>query len=295
MALMVHLAGGLGNQMFQYATGRAIAACSGVELALDHITGFARDRRYRRRFELGEFPIAARTATRLERGLAGFDGLLRPFMGPHRAIRRLPWGDAVRETAQRFLPEIEAFRVTRRAWMRGYWQSPRYFESVAATIRAELEPPLPHDPRFRDLGRAMERCDGLAIGVRLYEENPRPFANARDGRVKSISLQAEAAHAVLRAHPGTRAFVFCTHRAEVLEQLRMPSGTTFVTETDGFRGAVPNLWLLSRCRHHVFNNSTFYWWGAWLSEGRHPASSGTIVASDNFINVDGLPAHWATF
>lgn len=295
MALTVHLAGGLGNQMFQYATGRAIAARGGVELALDQVTGFARDRRFRRRFELGDFPIAGRPATRLERGLAAFDGFLRPFMGPRQAIRRLPWGDAVRETAARFLPEVGSFRVTRRTWMKGYWQSPRYFESIAAAIRTELEPPVPRDPRFRDLGRTMERCDSLAIGVRLYEEDRNASANARDGRLKSISLQAEAAHAVLRAHPDARAFVFCTHRSEVLDELRMPPGTTFVTETDGFRGAVPNLWLLSRCRHHVFNNSSFYWWGAWLSEGRHPTSSGTIVASDNFINVDGLPTNWSTF
>jgi hypothetical protein len=295
MRLVVRLAGGLGNQLFQYATGRAIATRSGAELALDPVSGFARDRRFRREFELGGFPIAAGTATRLERFLAGLDGLARPLLGRRRPIRRMPWGHVLRENSARFIPEVGSFRMACDAWLRGYWQSPRYFDEFASSIRAELEPPAPRDPRMLGLGRELEGRDAVAVGVRLYEESPDPGANARSGRVKSVAEQAEAVHELLRKHRGAVPYVFCTHRSPALEALRMPAGTTFVTESDGFRGAVPNLWLLVRCRHHVFNNSSFYWWGAWLSEGRRSGPPGAIVAADNFINADCLPPRWGTF
>ena len=296
VSLVVQLAGGLGNQLFQYAAGRAVAARSDVELALDDVGGFARDRRFRRRFELGVFGVRARIATRLERWVSSFDLLGRPLHGRRRLVRRTPWGDFVRETGQRHLPELAAFRASRPTWMKGYWQSPEYFEFLADELRAELDPPTPDDARIVGLGREVERRGAVAVGVRLYEETRDPASNARDGRAWSIESQAEAVHALLRAEPGILPLVFCTHRAQALERLRMPPETVFVTETEGYRGAVPNLWLLSRCRHHVFNNSTFYWWGAWLSEGRGPADARRrIVASDSFINVDGLPARWERF
>ena len=57
VSLCVQLSGGLGNQMFQYAAARSLALNSGAECLLDPISGFIRDKQYRRRFELARLPI----------------------------------------------------------------------------------------------------------------------------------------------------------------------------------------------------------------------------------------------
>ncbi|MGA0370143.1 MAG: hypothetical protein ACO3N7_11930, partial [Kiritimatiellia bacterium] len=55
-SIRVILSGGLGNQLFQYATGRALAERTGAELVLDTVTGFKDDKVYNRSYELDVFP-----------------------------------------------------------------------------------------------------------------------------------------------------------------------------------------------------------------------------------------------
>ena len=55
------------------------------------------------------------------------------------------------------------------------------------------------------------------------------------------------------------------------------------------------IWLLSQCKHHIFNNSTFYWWGAWLSSINHKHSDQDIFASDNFLNDNIVLNKWKKF
>jgi hypothetical protein len=57
--VFVYLKGGMGNQMFQHAAGRALAARNQMEFAFDVHSGFACDRVYRRTFSLGGFPLHA--------------------------------------------------------------------------------------------------------------------------------------------------------------------------------------------------------------------------------------------
>src|SRR5260370_39414087 len=70
------LIGGLGNQMFQYATGRALALRRGAALKLD-VTGFAAVGAHtKRRYELDSFSIHGRAAS--DADLARFDSAGKP-------------------------------------------------------------------------------------------------------------------------------------------------------------------------------------------------------------------------
>src|SRR6267154_4898422 len=65
--VIARMRGGLGNQLFCYAAARRLALVNDAELVIDDVTGFARDRQYRRRYALDRFRIAARKATPAER------------------------------------------------------------------------------------------------------------------------------------------------------------------------------------------------------------------------------------
>jgi len=65
--IITRIKGGIGNQLFCYAAARRLALVNNAELIIDDVTGFARDRQYRRQYMLNRFQIPVRKATPAER------------------------------------------------------------------------------------------------------------------------------------------------------------------------------------------------------------------------------------
>jgi hypothetical protein len=294
--LTVYLNGGLGNQMFQYAAGRAIALQSGADLVLDAWSGFVRDYQYRRHYELDTLPVQGRQATMVEKlpiWLYRLENKL--HISPFDTNQKRMYGHFLIENSLRFLPEISATYIDKNAWLVGYWQSPLYFERYAAALQMELMPPAPTSSKFQELGAAILASDSVALGLRIYEESTDPAVHAREGRLKSIADINQAIERLRAQRPSAKFFVFCTHRSSALLELKLPKNTVFATRDDGYDGSIDCMWLLSQCRHHIITNSSYYWWGAWLSQSLYKNKKQLIFAADNFINEDGLCANWERF
>lgn len=294
----VELNGGLGNQMFQYAAGRAFAIRTNSELILDSWTGFFLDRQYQREYELDSLPIIAREANFFER----IPNLLNRahskfFKSTAQLLKSFIYGTFITETRLKYIPDITQTLANKSAWLIGYWQSPKYFDEYADLICAELMPLPPSDKKFLALGSILRKTESVALGIRLYEESSDPSAHSLNGQMKTVEDINNVISKLLSSQPNATFFVFCTHRFPILEQLNLPDSTVFVTHDDGYEGSISRLWLLTQCKHHIFTNSSYYWWGAWLSKAVNKAASTPqlIFAADNFINTDGLDASWNKF
>lgn len=282
--------------MFQYATARTLALRSDAELVIDTWSGFVRDYQYKRFYELAPFPIVARAATPLERYPFWLDRLACKFFTPNGDVVKHYWfGDLVKETKREYLSEVSNYTVTRPTWMSGYWQAAAYFKEYQSRIEQELQPSRPAEVEFVRLGREMRSRSSVAVGVRLYEESRNPNAHSADGKLKSIADVNEAARKLSETDTKLHFYVFCTHRSPLLEELCLPGEITYVTHEGGFEGTFGRLWLLTQCRHHILTNSSFYWWGAWLSAANYPNGDSEIYAADNFINKDSILPSWHQF
>lgn len=293
-----YLNGGLGNQMFQYATARALALRTGANLVLDSWSGFVRDFEYHRSYELHFLPIQARAATTLERAPIWLFRMDNKLRGKKKNVfQHRFYGNFLVETEMRYLPKIGIFDAVNTTWMVGYWQSPLYFQEYAKILRTELMPPQPIQAKFLDLGKILREKESVALGIRLYEESSNPAFDADDLKVKVAAVNS----AILRLQklqPKAQFFVFCTHRSSILTELKLPKSTVFVTHDDGYEGTIERLWLLAQCKHHIFTNSSYYWWGAWLSASLHSDAHGGcryIFAEEKFNNRDGLCPEWQKF
>ena len=294
--VVVRLGGGLGNQMFQYAAARAAALRVRSELVLDTHSGFSRDRVYERSFELEEFPIVGRSASRVERLpflLSDASRKVRVASDP--GLRRRPWGTMVLDENKSFEEDIQVAASKGSIWMQGYWQAPAYFVDQQEIIRFELMPPKPILPFFERLGEAMGSRPSLAVGIRLYEESAAPTTHMSDGQFKSASDIERAVTRMAKTLDDPTIFVFCTHKASLLSAIKWPSEPVFVIADQGYAGSVNSLWLLTQAQHHLFTNSSYYWWGAWLSGANYASGSQHIVASNNFYNRDTIINSWGKF
>jgi len=163
--IRVQLAGGLGNQLFQYAFGRAVSLRSGCSLELDAYSGFVIDRRYRRSFALGPFQLPKEV--RVLEKLGKLEQLAT------KAHRRLSKGVALKdkryvEETKRgtFQPEFADWQARRSAYVAGYWHCPRYFEEFADEVCRELTFRSEHLSRIEKWACQFVDTTAVAVHVR---------------------------------------------------------------------------------------------------------------------------------
>jgi hypothetical protein len=279
-SITVRLSGGLGNQLFQYAAGRAAALRSNAVLHLDHAT-FTTDP-LRRRFALGRFPIVAE-----RRDLEGWRRRVVEVPGAWRIARR--FGCAPRIGDTRFLfdrlrgydPRIDD--AARHRVLVGYWQDERFFDDALDRLAVELDP----SQRFSDA--TLRFGEGLRVGIALGVHVRRAdFAAAGSPHgTCSPEYYRDAVAAARAAAPIDRIVVFSDDPDWARATLRFGGDFETVGRSPD-RGDDEDLWLLGRCRHLVLSNSSWSWWAARLAEfdrTREPRggpsveqrSSGTLI------------------
>jgi hypothetical protein len=275
--------GGLGNQLFSYATARSLALRNGVELRVDTVSGFVRDRVYQREHLLDRFAVEAFSADSSDCFL-GFTGRLRrEWLRRWNQRRPLHRRRYVQE--QGFMPELLSFRVCDTVWLEGYWQDQRYFVDAEPVLRREFRLSVPLSEEDRRV--ESEILSGLSIGVhiRTFREISQPQAAAPS---PPPYYYEAAVREALAQEPGARVYCFGDDLDWVRANLRLPEPVTLVTHNlvRGNAGAPFDLWLLSRCQHLVLSNSTFSWWAAWLADRE---GSAWISADHSWPHTVSLP------
>lgn len=274
--------GGLGNQMFQYAVGRALALRTGATLKLDtcHF-----DRHHDRQYELGCFRIQAQLADEEDLAAFGLDG--RHWPGQLDGVRRrlrahlAPGPFQIwRERSFRFDPaiiELQGF-----VYLEGYWQSERYFLDQAEMLRHEFEPAEPTDSDNARLAAGIEAVNAVSIHVRRGDYVHSATTNRYHGTCSIDYYRAAVAHMCANT-TAPQFFVFSDEPEWVRAQFKLGVPITTVSINSPDRG-YRDMLLMARCRHHITANSSFSWWGAWL--GRDPAK--IVVAPRRWFNSDSI-------
>lgn len=262
--IIVELLGGLGNQMFQYATGRGVALRAGLELKLD-ISGYAKQNL--RTYRLGVFNIVEQFATDAEiyrvkpRRRLSLNWLRyrlsRLFVPFHRRA-------IIVERTLNFDPDV--LRIRRSAYLAGFWQSDRYFADISEQIRADFTFREPPSPQNQALLHEIEATESVSVHVRRGDYAADPKVNRYHGLLGVDYYQAATAR-LMTSVAAPHFYVFSDDIPWVKQALSLPAPVTYV-EHNGAAADHEDLRLMSRCKHHIIANSSFSWWGAWLAA--HP-------------------------
>jgi hypothetical protein len=288
--IVTRLMGGLGNQMFQYAAGWALARRLGSELFVDRtwleseVQLFTTSRYY----ELDAFRLQARFAspelvsTLEQRSNNRLNGLR----------RRLGFAASpvvLREAGHTF--DARFGEISGEALLVGYWQSEKYFALCADEIRSEFELIDAPSDRSKELIEQMRATNSLSLHVRRgdYVSNE---ATGRFHGVMPIDYYRIAAQTVVERVGPAEIFVFSDDIAWCKRELEIPGQRLHYVDHNT-RGS-DDMRLMSSCRHHILANSSFSWWGAWLN----PDPGKVVVAPARWFQdppietPDLLPEGW---
>jgi hypothetical protein len=291
--IATQMLGGLGNQLFQYAAGRALAERLGGRLILD-CTAISRAERA---FALSCYPIDAEI-------------VCDAFGKPHSRRLRLPGslGRRLSDAFHDYVPTTYRIKGHRfnvfgekrsftydsifeilagSIYLTGYWQSYRYFERVRDLIRGEIRPAWPLSAANRIWLARIEASNAVCLHVRrgdYLHHNGLPLVCARP-------YYDNALEHMRRFVQKPQVFVFSDDIPWCRDAFRGPD-IAFV-DTNGPDRAADDLRLMAACRHHIIANSSLSWWGAWLAH--HPEQ--IVIAPQPWLpgadtDRDLLPQRW---
>ena len=271
------ICGGLGNQLFQYAAGRALSLRLRCPFELD-LTFY--DRRRHRQFELDRFSISA------DWNLTNGNRL-----SPQKLFRALSRSrdqtPIYKEQSKTFDPQFNL--LTAPIELDGYFFSDKYFADQSDTIRTELQPPAATDAdSVRILSRIQEQ-ESTALHIRRGD-----YVTNKKASDRFCSCTLDYYEQAMEQIGGNgTVFVFSDDIQWAKQNLRQVKPLEFV-DADPNQDGIRDMWLMTCAHHHIIANSSFSWWGAWLAG----AEQGVTIAPAKWFNdsaiddSDMVPESW---
>lgn len=291
--IRIVLLGRTGNHLFQYALGRVLAEKHGVQLLLDaswfNAEGWAEVSHFLR------LPIRAKVLRRLPLAARA----LRKFTGKH-------YWEYGHSPLFRENPDDQSFDprfldVPPDCLLFGYFQTPRYFESIAEEFRREIKNLLHNafhaghrspPEQAVDVMEALPLPNSVAVHVRRQDYLTHPAFQVCD-----LSYYDEAIKRMRTGIQAPRFFIFSDDPGWCRTHFTAADHHV-IDSYQASRNPLHDLHLMSLASHHIIANSTYSWWAAWLA--MHPDQQ--VLMPDRWYAGNGIKApveekklpHWKT-
>jgi hypothetical protein len=266
--VVVKLMGGLGNQMFQYALGRRLTYDHNVSVILD-ISELKKDPL--RQYGLHHFAIQAEV-------VAGDISI--------------PYEEYPIIKEQHYHFDSAVLRIPKKSYLIGYWQSEKYFTEIAPIIRQEFTVQKMPDGLNRQLLEEMGRINAVSLHIRRGDYVSNQVTNKYHG-VLPLSYYQQAIQLITQYVKKPYFYIFSDDSKWVRENIMIDYPFAVIAH-NGAQDDYEDLRLMSACKHHIIANSSFSWWGAWLSTYLEKV----VIAPQQWFNScphntkDLIPENW---
>jgi len=269
--IIVKLKGGLGNQLFQYAIGRYLAEVHGTEVKMD-ISFFDT-------YKLHTFSI---WPLNIRENIAIQEEVMALTVKMPRVYRE-----------KQFHFDADVLKLPDFVYLDGYWQSEKYFSDIADIIRKEFTVKFPQIGRDKDVAEQISLCNSVCLHIRRG----------------SYLLPEHSIHGICPMEYYSRCLDYLDRKEKDLHLFIFSDDPDWVSENSHFNYPVTivrhngpekdyeDLRLMAQCKHFIIANSTFSWWGAWLSsnENKIVFAPRRWFASGDLDTRDLLPDGWIRY
>lgn len=299
--IIIRISGGLGNQMFQYATGRALALRNKTELFLDTHFFEANNRNTPRKYTLGKFNIVEKIADETDFRAVGIPNpasrsftasLGRKLFRLKEALSPFSKKKFIIQIYNGFLPKI--LEASDNCYLSGNWQSEKYFIQSSEIIRKELSLKVELSSDAKAILQTIKNGPSVSVHVRRGDYAQSQLTYKKHG-LCSPEYYRNAVNYISQINNNLNFFLFSDDPEWAETNLRFP-GPTFIVSKLNLMD-YEELILMSQCDHNIIANSSFSWWAAWLNS----SPKKVVIAPKQWLNPslkvsanDLIPEEWIT-
>ena len=287
--IVVKLQGGLGNQMFQYALAKAMSKLHDspfeldLEFLLDRTPNKGKDFVFRD-YDLNVFSITPDIAS---------TGTARQYASPT-FWEKVKAGFKPKTVYQEsfFHFDAHALLAAPDVYLEGYWQSPKYFETIEKELREDFRFIHAIEDHSKKLLEQILQTDSICVNVRRADF----LTNTYHG-VCGMSYFEPAIHHLASSLSNPKVFIFSDDPQWCLDNFKSKFSMEVVDHSHkGFKFS-NQLQLMAACKHFIIPNSTFAWWAVWLSNKKESkVIAPTHWFADSAIDTrDLIPDNWMRF
>ena len=258
--IVVNLIGGLGNQMFQYATARRLAEKHSTILKID-VNEFELYKLHR--YSLHCFNIWEYLADSTEIKKLAPEKHKKSIAKKFKLLLNLKNNKSIcKEKYFHFDPLV--LEASDNVYIDGYWQSEKYFIDIKEILYREFTIKYPQDLKSREITNMIENSESVSLHIRRADYIQNELTYDIHG-VCNLEFYYDCVNLLLEKISNPHFFIFSDDHQWVKQNLKLDYPMTFVDHNDASKN-YEDLRLMSQCKHNIIANSTFSWWGAWLNQ-----------------------------
>jgi hypothetical protein len=264
--VITRIKAGLGNQMFQYACGRALALRNNDILKLD-INNWLKKKEVAREYLLSNFNIIENIAN---------DSEIMKLRFPYGIMSMIYYKIRVKlgMTNTAFYPKILSKKGN--LYLDGYWQSEKYFDDYAEIIRKDFSQKQDLRETSKSILKDIEKNEmPVSLQIRRGDNVHNPTSIRFFGKPTDEYYEQAVKIILDKARNENKSvylYVFSDEIEWARKNLHFDCEMIFVSCPEIIEWE--ELSLMKACKHHIISNSTFGWWGAWLD----PNSDKIVIA-----------------
>lgn len=280
--ISIRIRGGLGNQLFQYATAYSIAKDRHEDLGLE-ITSY--QTRKWPRYELSKLQIKPDIIINPRFGKSVVD---KAFFNKVKSRLSIGLGtNRFKETGEvtSFHPEV--LGVKQNTYLNGFFQNEKYFLKYRNDLIEQFRPNFELEFESSNWIKKVGNCESVAVHVRRGDY-------VKIGCGISMEYYDAAIQFMLQKVNSPRFFVFSDEIEFCEDYFSKYPEIHFEYVND-----IPNsdnkdineFFVMSACKNQIIANSSFSWWGAWLNNNERKKVVAPVVG---MWTKEFYPPDWET-
>jgi hypothetical protein len=257
------LIGGLGNQMFQYATGFALAKHLNMPFRIDinllnkynRHNGYQLNEIFDSNFEIASYLelwslLRFKTYSVVNESV----DIVNPYtFNPNIRI--------FREYSHNYINDFE--KINNPCYISGYWQSEKYFINFDNELRKKFTFKNTLSGLNKEHENEILNSNSVSIHVRRGDY----LSNANAAKFHGICELAyyqKSIEIISNKIDNPTYFIFSDDVEFIIKNFTFLKNYRIIDNNQG-KESYNDLRLMALCKHHIIANSTFSWWGAWLA------------------------------